>query len=125
MHLTRLQRSASSDKGTEPSATTIDTIDTSPPSWPSLRPQYALRCGNIDTTTWRSTKSKIISAKVSAKTLHAWPRETGRVSIPAHYGSAAPTNLPDVARTNGSRHDVDAAVDVERLARQSSRIWRG
>jgi hypothetical protein len=71
MHLTRLHRSASSDNGTVPSATTIDTIDTSPPSWPSLRLQCALRCGNIDTTTWRSTKSKIISAKVSAKTLHA------------------------------------------------------
>jgi hypothetical protein len=55
MLFTRLHRSARNDSGTAPSATVIETIDTSAPSWRSDRSHCALRWGNIETTTCRST----------------------------------------------------------------------
>jgi hypothetical protein len=54
MLFTRLHRSASSDKGTAPRATVIETTETRPPSLLSERSHSAFKWGNIDTTTWRS-----------------------------------------------------------------------
>jgi hypothetical protein len=54
MLFTRPQRSATSDSGTAPIATAMETMETRPPSSLSERFHCALRCGNIETTTWRS-----------------------------------------------------------------------
>ena len=55
MLFTRLTRSAKSATGNAPIATVIDTIETSAPSCLSERPHSALRKGNNETMTWRST----------------------------------------------------------------------
>jgi len=54
MLLTRLCRSAHSAMGMAPTATVIETADTSEPSCLSDSPQACLRWGNSETMTWRS-----------------------------------------------------------------------
>ena len=78
MLFTRLQRSATSAMGSENRAMVIDTTETSPPSSWSESPHSAFSAGNIETTIWRSMKSKVISRNDMAKAKAACRRGTSQ-----------------------------------------------